>query len=57
MNDSPKITMPTVILSNRGMLIQLNVAYESLYTMKIILNMPNCNYLHYQLNFIITMYS
>lgn len=57
MNDSPKITMPTVVLSNRGMLIQLNVAYESLYTMKIILNMPKYNYLHYQLNFIITMYS
>lgn len=57
MNDSPKITMLTAVLSNRGMLIQLNVAYESLYTIKIILNMPKYNYLHYQLNFVRTMYS
>lgn len=57
MNDSPKITMLTAVLSNRGMLIQLNVAYESLYTIKIILNMPKYNYLHYQLNFVRAMYS
>lgn len=49
--------MLTAVLSNRGMLIQLNVAYESLYTIKIILNMPKYNYLHYQLNFVRTMYS
>lgn len=57
MNDSPKITMPTVVLSNRRMLIQLHVAYESLYTINIILNTPKYNYLHYQLNFVITTYS